>query len=148
MCKTCVLNIEKWWWRKLKKFYIKGKVYCDYVLKDDVVKMSCMHAQSLQTLCAPVDCSPPGSSVHGILQTRVQEWFAISSSRGSSWPKDWTHISCSGRRVLYYWATWEADLTVINIPSAFSMCLTLYWHFHFTDVETEAQRVLATCLAL
>ena len=37
--------------------------------------MSCVHAQSLQTLCDPVDCSPPGSSVHGILQTRVLEWI-------------------------------------------------------------------------
>ena len=93
MCKTCVLNIEKWWWRKLKKFYIKGKVYCDYVLKDDVVKMSCMHAQSLQTLCAPVDCSPPGSSVHGILQTRVLEWITMPSSREASRPRDQTLLS-------------------------------------------------------
>ena len=38
----------------------------------------------------PVDCSPPGSSVHGILQARILEWVAISFSRGSSWPRDWT----------------------------------------------------------
>ena len=50
--------------------------------------------------------SPPSSSVHGILQTRILEWVAMLSSRGSSWPKDWTHISyvsCTGRRVLYHW---------------------------------------------
>ena len=41
----------------------------------------------------PVDCSPPGSSVHGILQIRVLEWVPTSSSRGSSWPGDGTHIS-------------------------------------------------------
>ena len=40
--------------------------------------------QSCLTLCDPVDCSPPGSSVHGILQARVLEWVAISFSRGSS----------------------------------------------------------------
>ena len=48
-----------------------------------------MHAKSLQlcpTLCNPMDCSPPGSSVHGILQARILEWVAISSSRGSSPP--------------------------------------------------------------
>ena len=44
--------------------------------------------QSCPTLWDPVDCSPPGSSVHGILQAGILEWVAISSSRGSSWPKD------------------------------------------------------------
>ena len=46
---------------------------------------ACMHAKSLQscpTLCDPMDCSPPGSSVHGILQARILEWVAISFSRG------------------------------------------------------------------
>ena len=42
------------------------------------------HAQSRLTLCDPMDCSPPGSSVHGISQTRILEWVAISFSRGSS----------------------------------------------------------------
>ena len=50
-------------------------------------------AQSCVTLCDPTDCSPPGSSVHGISQARILEWVAISSSRGSSQPRDWTHLS-------------------------------------------------------
>ena len=41
-----------------------------------------------------MDCSPPGSSVHGILQARILEWVAISSSSGPSWPRDWTRVSC------------------------------------------------------
>ena len=41
----------------------------------------------------PVDCSPPGSSIHGILQARILEWVAISFSRGSSQPRDWTQVS-------------------------------------------------------
>ena len=41
------------------------------------------------TLCDPMDCSPPGSSVHGIIQARILEWVAMPSSRGSSWPRDW-----------------------------------------------------------
>ena len=45
-------------------------------------------AQSRPTLCIPMDCSPPGSSVHGISQARILEWVAISSSRGSSQPRD------------------------------------------------------------
>ena len=51
-------------------------------------------AQSCPTLCNPMDCSLPGSSVCGISQARILEWVAISFSRGSSWPRDWTHVSC------------------------------------------------------
>ena len=50
-------------------------------------------AQSCPTLCDPVDCSPPGSSVHGILQARILEWVDISFSRGSSRPRDRTQVS-------------------------------------------------------
>ena len=45
-------------------------------------------------LCYPMDCSLPGSSIHGIFQTRILEWVAISFSRGSSWPRGWTRVSC------------------------------------------------------
>ena len=48
--------------------------------------------QSCLTLCDPMDCSPPGSSVHGILQARILEWVAISYFRGSSRPRDQTHV--------------------------------------------------------
>ena len=50
--------------------------------------------QSSQTHVDPTDCSPPGSSVHGILQARIQEWVAILFSRGSSQPRDQTWVSC------------------------------------------------------
>ena len=73
-------------------------------------------AQSLQScliLWDPMNCSPPGSSVHGILQARILEWVAIRSSRGSSWPRDWTHISwvsCIVGKLFTHWATWEASV--------------------------------------
>ena len=51
-------------------------------------------AQSCPTLCNPMDCSPPGSSVHGILQARILEWIAIPFSRGSSHPRDRAWVSC------------------------------------------------------
>ena len=54
-----------------------------------------------------MDCSPPGSSVHGISQTRMLEWVAISFSRRSSPPRDWTHISCISGQILYRRATRE-----------------------------------------
>ena len=52
----------------------------------------CQVAQLCLTLCDAMDCSPPGSSVHGTLQARIQEWVAISFSRAFSWPRDWTCI--------------------------------------------------------
>ena len=54
--------------------------------------------QSSLTLCNPMNCSMPGSSVHGIFQTRILEWVAISSSRGSSQPRDRTQVSCTAGR--------------------------------------------------
>ena len=76
-----------------------------------LVKVKSEVTQSCPTLCDPVDCSPSGSSVHGILQARILEWVAISFSRGSSRPRNWTrisYVSCIGRWVLYRWATREA----------------------------------------
>ena len=64
--------------------------------------------QSCLTLCDPVDCSLPGSSIHGILQARIQEWLAISFSRGSSQPKDWTWVSHIADGCFNLWATREA----------------------------------------
>ena len=65
-------------------------------------------AQSCPTLCNPVDCNPPSSSVRGILQTRILEWVAIPFSRGSSWPRDWTWVSCFAGRFFTVEATREA----------------------------------------
>ena len=56
----------------------------------------------------PHGCSLLGSSVHVILQARIQEWVAISFSRGSSWPRDWTWVSCIAGRFFTIWATREA----------------------------------------
>ena len=68
----------------------------------------CVSAKSLQsclTLCHPMNCSPRGSSVRGVLQARIPEWVAISFSSGSSQPRDRAHVfyvSCIGRQVLYH----------------------------------------------
>ena len=68
----------------------------------------CLVTKSYLTPCDLVDYSPPGSSIHGIIQARILEWVAISSSRGSSQLRDWTHVSCTGRQILYHWANKEA----------------------------------------
>ena len=59
-------------------------------------------AQLCLSLCNPVDCSPPCSSVHGIFQARVLEWVAISFSRGSSRPRDRTQVSRIVSKMLYH----------------------------------------------
>ena len=58
-----------------------------------VLKWKSEVTRSCPTLRDPLDCSPPGSSVHGIFQARVLEWIAISFSRASSWPRDGTQVS-------------------------------------------------------
>ena len=86
----------------------------------------CMHAQLCPTLCNHMDCSLLGSSVHGIFQVRILEWVAISSSRGSSHCRDRTHVSsvsCIGRQILCYWATWEA--VSVQFSSVAQLCPTL-----------------------
>ena len=73
--------------------------------------LASMRAQC-PTCCNLMDYSPPGSSVHGIFQARIVEGVAISSSKGSSKPRDQisvSRVSCSGRRILYHRATWKAS---------------------------------------
>ena len=64
-------------------------------------------------LCEPMDCGPPGSSVHGILQARILEWVAMPSSRGSSRPMGWSHISC-----LLHWQVGSLPLVPPEMPFA------------------------------
>ena len=59
-----------------------------------------------------MDCSLPGSTVHGIRQARILQWVAISFSRGSSRPRDPTYISCIGMWILYHWATTETLICI------------------------------------
>ena len=62
-------------------------------------------SQLCPTLATPWSCSPPGSSVHGISEARILEWVATSSSRGSSWPRYQTRVSCIAGGFFTYWAT-------------------------------------------
>ena len=64
------------------------------------------------TLCNPMDCSPPGSSLHGNLQARILEWVASPFSRGSSWPRDQTWVSCIAGRCFTVWDIREAPRTL------------------------------------
>ena len=65
-------------------------------------------SQSSPTLCDPMDCHLPDSSVHGIFQARILEWVNIPFSRGSSWHRDWTWVSCIAGRFFTVWTIREA----------------------------------------
>ena len=88
-----------------------------FTLKTDCLKQNNKHCKvgltlkslsRVQLFVTPMDYSLPGSSVHGIFQARVLEWVAISFSRGSSQPRDWTHVSHIAGRLFTVWATREA----------------------------------------
>ena len=92
----------------------------------------CVHAKSLQScliLCDPMDCTPPGSSVHGILQARILEWVAIPSSKGSSRPTDRTCSSCVAGRFHTTWATGEAP--ELSGTSTFIYLFIYFYFFNF-----------------
>ena len=88
------------------------------------------------TICDPVDCKIPGSAVHGIFQARVLEWVAISFSRGSSQPRDWTQVSRIADRHFTLWATREAIILLYKLLiyccSVAKSCLTLCNHMDYS----------------
>ena len=112
-------------------------------IKAPFLKIACIHAKLLQsclTLCDAMDCSPPRSSVHGILQARILEWVAIPFSGGSSQPRDGTCISFTGRGILCYWATREAA-DIVNIILLIQH-KTYYTAFHLWSCQSVSSSEL------
>ena len=113
---TRKINLINWWtyWSwgwELDKVCVLG--VCS--LKERQIGLNGAEGCTSMCICSvmsnPMDCSPSGSSVHGVLQARVLEGVAISFSRRSSWSRDRTHVSCIfciGRWILYHCTTWEA----------------------------------------
>ena len=75
----------------------------------------CLVSHSCPIFCDLMDCVPPGSSIHGILQASKLEWVAIPFSRGSSWPRDRTQVSCIAGGFFTIWATREALISRFNL---------------------------------
>ena len=94
---TLGYNCEGWCFKN--KFFLKQDFSNHYFV---------LVVQSRQILYNPVDCSLPGSSVHGIFQERILEWVSISFSRGSSQPRDWKQVFCITSRFFTVWANREA----------------------------------------
>ena len=93
--------------------------------------------QSCLTLCDPMDCSPPGSSVNGILQARILKWVAIPFS---TYPgiKPRSHVFCTGRQVLYHWPHLKSPARTSRlffVIAKYSLhCMDIAWFVHLLDI--------------
>ena len=96
-------------------------------------KVKMLVTQSFPTLYDPMDCCPPGSSVHGILQASPLERAAIPFSRGSSWPRDWTQVSYITGRFFTIWATMESQLEYL------SHSILIHLISKYRKIETERE---------
>ena len=94
--------------------------------------------QSCPSLCNPMECRPPGSSVHGVLQAGILEWGAIPFSRGSSQPGYWTRVSCIEGKLFTSWATRETHIIHIYI----------YIYIIFFSVIWQLNLILSDTLAV
>ena len=92
------------------------------------------------TLCDPMDCSLPGSSICGILQARILQWVAISFSRGSSQPRDWSRVSRIAGRRFTLWAT-RGSPKIYIIPPV-NTTYTCYWS---RNTEKFLQYLMIPC---
>ena len=106
-------------------------------------------AQSYLTLCDPMDCSLPGSTIHGIFQARILEWVAIPFSRRSSQPRDWTQVSHIVGRRFTVWATRDSvlkskDITLptnVRLLKAMIFSIIMYGCEIWTIKKAEHQRI-------
>ena len=112
------------------KYYIYGiYIYNIYIIYSSfhiyMVKVLVAHHVPLFATPGTV-CSLPGSSVHGILQARILKWVAIPFSRGTSWPRDWTQVSCIAGRFFYrlnQGKLWYFSLqSLIYTPNSLRLC--------------------------
>ena len=107
-----------WKQRKIKKLEWKYKSNNDGLLgqgikrgsRDKQIVHDSKSLHSCLTLCKPMDCGLPGSSVHVIIQARILEWVAISFSRGPSWPRNQIQVSCIAGRFSNDWAMRETQI--------------------------------------
>ena len=97
--------------------YVYIYTQCIYV---NIHICCCLVTSCVWLFCNPVDCSLPGFSIHGIFQARILEWVAISFSRRSSGPRDWTQVSQIAGRLFTVWVTRESELVLYSEVKVFS----------------------------
>ena len=105
----------------------------------------CWVSKSCLTLCNPMNCTPPSSSVHGISQARILEWVAVSFSRGSSWPRDQTCVSCIAGR---FFTTESPGKHQIRSDQSLSHVLLLWHHRLYIPWNSLGQNTMVGNLFL
>ena len=115
-------------WQEFLRFTVSATY--KYTMSEWVSEVT----QSCPTLCDPMDCSLPDSSIHGIFQARILEWVAISFSRRSSWSRDWTQVSHIVGRRFIVWGTREARI--------------LHYSVYIAFIGTGKQKIHVTCFML
>ena len=115
----------KYW---IREAFSKYSPYNNLISGYMVFLLSCALSHSVMSdSWDPVDCSLPGSSVHGILQARILEWVVISFSRGSSQTRDQTQVSSISVRLFTDWVTWEALLLLHSVQFSSVQSLSHVW---------------------
>ena len=97
---------------------------------------ACLVTQSCMTLHDPLDCSPPGSSVHEINQARIPEWVAMPSSRESSWPRNRTRISCVFCIVYGFFSHWAIKEAPSPVHHLFKCQHSLPVNSYYSNART------------
>ena len=121
----CLTISDMWQLQPTAFFSLRGcKILVHLTI---VVKWKCemLVAQSYLTLCDPMVCNPPGSSVNGIFHARIMEWVAIPFSRGTFWPRDRTWVSCIAD-ILYWLNHQGAGITITSCLNCERICSDIY----------------------
>ena len=139
-------NIQLTQHHLLKRLFFVQQTSVKFSSPNMNIESSCLSPQSYATLCDPVNCNPPGSSLHGIFQAKILDRVAVFFSRGSSWPRDGTCVSCvscNGGQILYCGTTWEAPLT------SYKLLFQLRFYVpYFSNTFAISQTSLPLCLLL
>ena len=105
--------------------------------------------QSCLTLWDPTNCSLSGSSIHGIPQARILEWIAVPFSRGSSWPRDLTQVSCTTSRFFTIWATGKImKVITIHLKCLGRIYKQKYKIKHFNNLNSHYHPMLFYCVSV
>ena len=130
-------SVVKWFFKFSLTHHVKKHFFTswDSTLAYIILSLSC-----IWLLCDPMDCSPPGFSVHEIFQAMILSGLLFPTRGESSRPRDQTHISCIGRQILYHWATREAlhiacvylfhEIKVLWNSGYAGMCTAQGWHYN------------------